>query len=91
MSRLRRFVRELPWSVPPARLWTPSALLSGIVAVVTLTVLGVPFPGIAALASVTSRPTLALSVLVGPTGLTFPCWAATRTGRGETVPSSVPP
>ncbi|HYK94231.1 MAG TPA: hypothetical protein VEY07_09380 [Thermoplasmata archaeon] len=38
-------------------------------------VTGTSFPGFTVLLA---RPQIAFSLLVGPTGLTFPCWAATR-------------
>ncbi len=91
MPILRGALDRLSRAIPAHRLWTPSAILGGVATVVTLSVLGTPVPGVAALASVMVRPSVALSVLVGPTGLTFPCWATTRSPRSPPAAPLSPP
>lgn len=60
---------------PPGRRAAPGAILGGAVALTVLSVLNGATFTFAPFAQLLARPGLAFSVLVGPTGLTFPCWA----------------
>ncbi len=76
--------RSLAWlrrALALTRRPAPSAIAGGVALFLALAFFRLPLPGLIALGSVVERPAIAFSVLVGPTGLTFPCWASVRAGR----------
>ncbi len=81
MGFLSRAVAWLERSLPRGRRAVPPVVIGGAVAALVFSAGALPYPGLVALANVWSRPSVAFTVLVGPTGLTFPCWAS-----GEKAP-----
>ncbi len=84
---MRQASQSLAWlhrAIALGRRPAPSAIVGGVALFLALAFFRLPLPGLIALGSVVERPAIAFSVLVGPTGLTFPCWASVRAGRRRT-------
>ena len=57
---------------------TLSASVAGVAALAALVLTGATWSALPIVSLLSARPQVAFTILVGPTGLTFPCWAASR-------------
>lgn len=60
-----------------------SIVAGGVTAVTAFLLTGMPLSPQPVVGLLLTRPQLAFSILIGPTGLTFPCWAANRARTGR--------